>query len=398
MKIIALIVLLNGILFGMSENELKVNLKLKISEANNITETWGEQNDKGFITGVLYSNPSLKLIGSWNKVDFGFFDDMSKIFWFKEENSKANVTDELYDKFYPSDSYNNDNLFYTDAVKILQYGFYPQKAKLSDSLRIYLKYVLYEKKSKVKTNKNNYDISFNERFFTVPINKEIEFDFLKDIFPEEETNKAIFYLDEKMNSPKQPTINLSDYKLGLNEIDKSVRKTAKENSNIKINAEYIRSDKNGNNLLLKNNFRSFEEINRVHTGDFSFLDFFLNLYKMEVTVPFIMLNKSKEQLFSKSKLYNDSKLDYSITAIPLNKKGNSYSFNVIICRGLWNGQWTYAKKIELEIDKPLRIELEGAIGLLRNTERIDGQLLRLNSKEDYADYVNEYLILTLTKN
>lgn len=132
MKIIALIVLLNEILFGLGENELKVNMKLSISEANNITEICGEQNHEGFITGVLYSNPSLKLIGSSNKVDFGFFDDMSKIFWFKEENSKANVTDELYDKLYQSDSNNNDDLifpFYRDAVKILQYGFYPQKAK-----------------------------------------------------------------------------------------------------------------------------------------------------------------------------------------------------------------------------------------------------------------------------
>lgn len=200
-----------------------------------------------------------------------------------------------------------------------------------------------------------------------------------------------------MNSPKQPTINLSKYKLGLNDIDKSVRKTAKENSIIKINAEYIRSDKNGNNILLKNNFRSFEEINRVQTGDLSELDFFLNLYKMEGTVPFIMFNKSKEQLFSKSKLYNDTKFNYSITAIPLNKIGNSYSFYVIVSQVFWNSLWTYAKKIELEIDKPLRIELNSA-GLVRNNEVVDGQLLKLNTKEDYADYVNEYLILTLTKN
>ena len=56
-------------------------------------------------------------------------------------------------------------------------------------------------------------------------------------------------------------------------------------------------------------------------------------------------------------------------------------------REIWGGMVSYSKKIELKIGKPMLIELDCPGGQSWNNEIIDGQLLRLNFKEDFSDYV-----------
>jgi hypothetical protein len=361
---------------------------LKVSAGNNITESAPGQNEEGFINGTLYYLKSVNFIG--NATDFNFLGSFSKVYSYHKENPQIKISDELYAKLYSKDD--PFDSFYANADRIVQYSIFPEEKQSSDSLNIYCKYILYEKKKSITANKNNYDISFNERFYTVPANRETTLEFLKEIFPEAEINNVVFNVSG-IKKDSSPVLYLSWYGLKPEDINEDLRKIS-----FRIDAEYIQSNKKGDEIFADKKFTCPTITHRVFHDRKKYPMFLLNVCKGFVHIPFRMFNPTKQKLFAKSKEYKNSEIEYSIYAIPLDVKDGKYTFNVIITRKFWGGGGvTYSKKIGLEIDKPLRIELDSAGGLIRNTEVIDGELLHLDSKKDFADYVNEYIVITLQK-
>jgi hypothetical protein len=389
-KLIIILLLVNISLTAERIDTYKIRAFINIVDRNGRTEVLGTQNAKGFITGVLYRIDTVKFIGSANVFDFNFLEEFSKEYEHRENNSTVNAGDT------PDNT--PDDYFHNYADRIVQYSFYPEKVSAGDSLlSLYCKYILYEKKKEISANMFNYDISFHECFYTVPINKKISLDFLKELFPKATINEVTFSLDNVIYKKEQPSLNLSRYMLSEKDIKQSVKKDMVTDSSIHFQAEYLCLDKNGDKVFTRSKFKCPSEINRICTDSVDMQEFPLTVYKGSASIPFQMYNPLKEDLYAKSKKYKNSIITYSILAIPLDKRGNKYDFNILITRSLWGSEWTYSKKIEVEVGKPLRIDLETSAGLIRTDETIDGQIFKLYSKEDFSDYVNEYFVISVVK-
>ena len=390
-RLIFILILFNLNITAGELNVPKVQVIINIAENNNRTEAWSKQSANGFITGVLFSRNKDKFIGNADVLDFNFLENFSKAYLSRKDDTTLNTKNTL-----DSLSYQTDDLFpnnFNDIDRILQYSFYPEKVLPGDTLlNIYCKYILYEKKKELSANKNNYDISFYEHFYTVPLNKKTSIDFIKKIFPEATTDDVFFIFDTSVQNEVRPLLNLSDNNLSMNEISASVKKRPAADSNLHLNVEYVRLNKKSDETFVRSKFKCPPETDNIFSDNESAKPFPLNIYKGSVPVPFEMYNPLKKQLFEQSMSY-DRDFTYSILAIPLAVKGRTYSMELIIHREIWGGMVSYSKKIELKIGKPMLIELDCPGGQSRNNEIIDGQLLRLNFKEDFSDYVKEYFII-----
>jgi|GEM_PF-1966973 hypothetical protein len=417
-KIIFILLLLSTNLAAKNPDYPRIKVKIKIARNNNITGQEGRQNLRGFITGVLFNSEPIKLIGSDEAVDIGFLKEFSDQYAERQDHPE-NINDKAVDTSSYLTSYSLRKNIY-DADRILNYSFYPIEILPGDSLlRIYCKYILYQKKSEINANKNNYDVSYCERFYTVPLNKRTKLDFLTKIFPEATTNEISFFKDAADKKPL-PSLYLNDgissgNELSLKDIAKSVRKdSANANMNIHINAEYLRFNKNGDSLFVKKKINCLPETNRVYSDyntGYDYADFYANhsnaeiggdegfmldIYKGSMTLPFQMYSPSKKRLFVESK-YKDSDVIYSVTAIPLNRIGNKFVFNLVFKQHIWEGSTEYSKKIEIETGKPLRIDLEAISGLWRTEKLKNGQVLNLSLGDDYSHYIKECLVLEVVE-
>lgn len=389
-KLLFILLLFNISLAAGILNIPKVKVIITMAVNNNRTEAWGRQSSNGFTTGLLYSLDSAGFIGSAEVSDFNFLENFSKGYLHRENNPAGDT-----DIVSGNDPFGN---YFNNADKIVQYSFYPEKILSGDSLlNVYCKYILYEKKKEISANKINYDVSFYERQYTVPLNKKTSLDFLRKIFPNATTNEISFSIEKTKGNIDQPLLDLSNYKLSPNMIKESVKRDLINNSKLHLNLEYLQLNKKGNEIIVKKRFKCKSETNTVYSYSESTPGFPLNIYKGSISFPFQIFNPLKEQLYSKSKNYKDSQLKYSVLAIPLDKSGNTYTFRVLITRNMLEGGGTYSKKVKLEVGKRLRIDLAAAAGLIRTDETTDGQIFRLNTKEDFADYVNEYFIFTLNQ-
>ena len=390
-KLVFTLILFNLSLTAQVLNVPKIQVIINIAENNNRTEAWSKQSDKGFITGVLYSRNKDKFIGNGDFPDFNFLGNFSKAYSSRNDDTTLNAGNILDSLSYQTDESFPNN--FNDIDRVLQYSFYPEKVLPGDTLlSIYCKYILYEKKNELSANKNNYDISFYERFYIVPLNKKTSLDFLKEIFPEATTDDVFFIFDKSVGKEGRPLLNLSENNLSMDEISATAKNRPAADSILHLNVEYVRLNKRGDETIIRSKFKCPQETYNIISDNESAKPFPLNIYKGSVPVPFEMYNPLKKQLFEQSMSY-DRDFTYSILAIPLAVKGRTYSMELIIHREIWGGMVSYSKKIELKIGKPMLIELECPGGQSRNNEIIDGQLLRLNFKEDFSDYVKEYFII-----
>ena len=401
-KILFIIILgISNVLFCQSTNETSFQSIITIGINNNYTSFWGNQDERGFINGILFGDSTRRFIGSSKNIDFGFIGNLSETYWYHKENPKSEITEELYKQLYtPNNNSKRENShpLFLDAEKLVYFSFCPEKIQDKDSLKVYCKYIIFEKENKIGFHKYNYNISFKEEFFHIPLDKEVSLDFLKKLFPEASVNTAVFSIGKNLSAIKQSTLDLSKYQIKSNDIKESIKKNFEEGSKLKISAEYVRIKKNDDEILVRAKFDCSGKKYIVHPESVEELDYPLCVYQGAVETPFSMYNASKVKLFQKSKLYGDSKIKYSLSVIPLDHKGNKYTFKLIINRGIWNGMSSYSKLISIEVGKPIRIYLEAAGGLYRNDEVIDGKRLNLSLKDDFANYVDESIIIQVNKN
>jgi hypothetical protein len=167
-----------------------------------------------------------------------------------------------------------------------------------------------------------------------------------------------------------------------------------KNNKIIFSGEYIRTNKAGNSLLLRKQFKFTTEDNIIYSRDDNSLVFPMTVNWGFTSVPYINYNPQNAELFAKSRDYSESRIDFNIMLLPLDKKSSTYTFNLFIKRYILSGGYTYSKTIKIKKGEKLRIDLDEAAGLYRH-EVIDGKDLYIDVKKDYSDYVNECLLLKL---
>ncbi|HEX2983433.1 MAG TPA: hypothetical protein VHO28_07810 [Ignavibacteriales bacterium] len=390
-KLTALFIFFTICSFAQSDSPKIISI-ITIMRNNNYTEAWGETNESGFISGVLYSDYKRQFIGNEHKPNNLFLESFSEFYSDKKNFLDKKMTEEGSEKFY--DNRSNSNISFGNADKILQYSFYPEIINDKDSsLLLYCKYILYERKEQIAVNKFNYETTYYEKFYRVKINTDISLDFLKEIFPEAEYISATFQIDKNINN--YSSLDVSAYSMNINDIKESV-KMPPQDSSLRIAAEYIRSDKKGEKILTTKDFYCDSKKRFVYSGLNLTAGFPLNIYEGTAEAPFEIYAPQKKELFAKSKEFKNTLVICWLMFIPVNKENGLYTFDVAISRGILHGTQSYLKRIGLRIGEQIRIKLDDMSGLYRE-EIVDDQTLDWDIKKDYSDYVNEYLIIGLKK-
>jgi len=359
-------------------------VKMSITFYSNYGRTEVEDNAKkgDFITGVLFSNKEPRFVGSG--------EAFLKVLPDNYQKRKRDYLAEQAGTNVPHDE-NYSSSLAEHPDKILRYSFYIESISEGlDSINIYSKYIVYEKNANIGADSADYEVYLHDAFFTLPLNKISTIGYLNKVFPEADSITVLFKLAG--SSHETPRIDISDYSINIDSIKPSVRDN-KQNK-ITFSGEYIRTNKAGNNLLLRKQFRFTTEENIIYSKDDNSLVFPMTVNWGFTSVPYINYNPLNTQLFEKSKDYSDSRIDLNIMLLPLDKKDNTYTFNLFISRYILSGGYTYSKTIKIKKGGKLRIDLDKSAGIYRH-EVIDGKDLYIDVKKDYSDYVNEYLILNL---
>lgn len=388
---------------ALTAKEIKtqgIKVKMKLVSDQGTSEVWSETDGKGLVTGVLFSgtiNSPNDFIGSGNVMDLGYLEDISKA----DMDRITNPTG----KSIASTDLSVRNVF-TNGNWFVHYTIYPKYIPTIDSLKVYYKYLLYEKKKAINEERNNYDISLHEGYFMTPANIITSPDFLKELFPAAKEIAVSFEINNINKGEIEPHFYLDDYKLKPEDIKESAKRISTGEPAYYIAADFFRFSKNGDSLLAKRSIKFPSEIYRIYPDNNSAQGypyknskgFLLDIWKGYFSLPFENYNPAKKQLFAESIEYKNSQIKYSLKAIPLAIERDKYSFNVIISQDIWGGLLVYSKKITLEPGKALRIDVETGGNLSRTEELKGGKQLVLRLDEDYQKYVNEYIILTLEKN
>jgi hypothetical protein len=351
---------------------------------SNYGRTEAEDNAKKgeFITGSLFSTREPRFIGSGEVFLKALPDNYQKRKRdYLAEQAEANVQHE--------ENYSSSLAEHPD--KILRYSFYIESfSENLDSVNIYSKYIVYEKNENKMADSSDYKTYLHDAFFTLPLNKKSTIGYLNKIFPEADSITVLFELAG--SSHETPRIDVSDFSININSIKPSVRDN--KNNKIIFSGEYIRTNKAGNSLLLRKQFKFTTEDNIIYSRDDNSLVFPMTVNWGFTSVPYINYNPQNAELFAKSRDYSESRIDFNIMLLPLDKKSSTYTFNLFIKRYILSGGYTYSKTIKIKKGEKLRIDLDEAAGLYRH-EVIDGKDLYIDVKKDYSDYVNECLLLKL---
>ena len=383
-------------LFAQQENRPDLSMFLSLKDRNSSSVTISSNTDSrlGFITGYIESfNDSSSSAAS--NLHFGFFNQLPESYWYQKKYPFEELSDtkraELYKHNLPA-TFNN---------LLIHFEMYPGNYKKGDKvIDCYFKYMVYKKIKKINDFKYNYDISFHEKFKTIPVNEEYILDLFKEFLPRQEI-KVKFLIGKPELPPiidiakTEETIEANDLIGTAEEVVKIAGESKINFTDLKIGLEYVRTNKKGNEVLLRKlEYPLIRGKNLAVNNKLFPLNTYI--YKGKITTAYVIYNKEKENLFKKSKYANYSN-NFIIYAIPLSKKGDKYSFKLIIVYWLINGGSRSYQEIELVPDQKYKLSLINVRNSGSSEEIIDGERFIIDPVEDYNKYVDEYLIISLEK-
>ena len=279
------------------------------------------------------------------------------------------------------------------------YSFALMDQKITgDSINICCKYIIMKRIKELGDFKYQYEESYHEIFLKVPLNKEIDLKFLSEIDYQLSVTaifKIVDWEEKKAEAVKanKVIIDLENY-IDINKtISASMDSSKLSKTNLKMGMEYIRTDKAGKEILAKSLDYPLKGSNLVTTKT-EFYEIPVKIYKGLISLPFIVYDSHKQSIISRSPFLSSLKYHYSILVIPLNNKGDVYTFDVFIPREtVGEDSYYYKKQIQLKVGENIRIELkQGHWGqsAIEQNERI-----HISGDEDYYKYINEYYLLSL---
>jgi hypothetical protein len=243
-----------------------------------------------------------------------------------------------------------------------------------------------------------YDISFNETFFTATMDKPFELQFLKDIYNNDK-NQIIFSLEKpkpvkKFNYDKSEIISSSNLIDNGNGIIEDVKKSKIHNQNFNLGLEYIRTDKKGNEILMRKMEYPLMKSNLLSVDE-DIIELENFIYHGAITIPFKVYTKEKEDIYQKSK-YKNSSFTYYIHLIPMDTNGDSIKFKVYFSNHFLNGSGSRGPEI-IELTPGQKFKYALKLGETSWETEVDGKRIKLSTKDDFRAFVDEYLILSLEK-
>ncbi len=181
-----------------------------------------------------------------------------------------------------------------------------------------------------------------------------------------------------------------------------------ERTDFKFGMELVRLDKNNKEILMRKleyPLRFFKkEWNEKWQTNFS-------NYVGRITIPLEIYNPAKKEAAPKSAKVKGSQINYTLSVTPMQKRGDIYTCQLMYMVAInnisfkeFNGE-KYPNEtaenqsmnpIDIKVGEKVKIDLEGSFSTIWGIEdSVDGKPVTFNAKEDYHNYFNDYLIISL---
>lgn len=380
-KMFLLVLIISQLMYSQTEKPNKIGYEINLKSKNSGCFNTNTQNEQGYITGVLLGSKEGIGTGVSSTMDWFFLNQLSEYSWAKIKSPDKLVNEEDWGKLF------NDSYKYSFNDYTINYSFYPLKVK-NDSIWVYCKYVLYERKETNGLGKYTYDVAFREDFLSFPFNVEAKFELWKYLFPLSEMNIKFFF-DKESTQNKAEEIPLAASEAKITEL---TNKSNLGKTNLKLGMELLRMNAQSDKIILQKNDYPLLSINKL-VGEKTELK--TTAYSGSINLPLKIYNPGKITAFENSKFaaLNQS---FVITLIPINKEGNDYSFDILIKKGVGHGSLSYEKRIKIVANNKVKLELQPSHMMAEDI--VNGERFVLNLDEDYNAFVKDYLIISLDIN
>lgn len=372
--------------------ELMLSLSYKSLNSSAVSLLSNLEDKLGLITGYLVARND-KAVSVANYQSFDFFNELPEIYWYHKSNPSENISEEkrlqLYQKKYPA---SDDNL-------IIHFEMYPGDYKVSDKeLQCYFKYAVYKKTKKINDFKYNYDISFHDKFISLPVNKKHRINIFDEFMPGSEITVELL-IDQpaspntENNNTHNEIMEADDLKMWLTDIAKFMNDHRTVDTNLKLGLEYLRTDKSGSEVLVRKLEYPLAASKTIST-DNEIIKLKSTLYKGTISTPLVIYNKDKEKLFEKS-THKDAQNNFVVYAVLTDYKNNKFLLHLFVGHIVSNTSGWYKEEIELSPGHKYKLALKNFYPEFE--EIIEDERFKIDAKEDYYKYVSDYLILSLEK-
>jgi hypothetical protein len=370
MKWITVFFLLTSIIYGQEFAFPQYRLDIKLSSPTFNTAESFVENAAGNICGLIIIN-----------------DDNS--FLLKHTSSNYNYDDN------PAGPY----LVSNKIKKLIQFNFSINRNSSTDkNIKLKCEYYIYEKKE--STEINNYGVSQKEILENIPLDKELSLNFLSSVFTQVQ-HTVILKVDRNASKRQQiaegmraPGLSFNGHlSWAIKDIKNSIKKSTLKNKSFKMDLGFLITDKSGKEI----DFRKFEyplPSDTIYSLDSAAITSPVRVYFGKMKKPFAVYNPKIVNLYRYSEEYKNSQIEEEIALIPIGLTANTVSFELFWGRHVWYSTSVFTKKFKIELGKPLKLEMDGfGTGITRMTNA-NGESFQIGLN-DYSDYINEYLIITV---
>lgn len=380
-KLFLLTLIISQLLYAQNEKLNKIGYEINLKSKNSGCFNTNTQNEHGYITGILLGSREGIGTGVSNKMDWFFLNQLSEYSWAQIKSPDKLIgggnRSELFNSSYKH-SFND----YT-----INYSFYPLKIK-NDSIWVYCKYVIYEKKEQNGLGKYSYDVAFREDFLNFPFNEETKFELWKSLFPLSEVSIKFFF-DKESAQNKTEEIPLAANEAKITSL---ANRSNLGRTNLKLGMELLRMNAQSDKIILQKNDYPLNSINKFVEGE---AELKTTVYSGMINLPLKIYNPEKITAFESSKFATRNQT-FILSLVPISKEGNDYSFDVLIKKGIGYGSMSYEKRIKIMANNKVKLEIQPTH--MTAEDIIDGERFVLNLDEDYNAFVKDYLIISLEAN
>lgn len=296
-----------------------------------------------------------------------------------------------------------------NANKILSFSFTPIDFKNdSDSISFYFKTVQFIKRNSMGNYKYNFDVSFDEGYFKIPLNKATTLEFINKIFPDAMVQGVCSIRQKTPRETDEPHSKQSGKKLDLppetsnlwiwqSGIVRSQKESQLGNTSFKLGLEYIETDKNKQEISFRKLSYPLVSVGAIPIKDTIF-NLSNNIYSGCIIVPLKVGNKTKENKLNELGLLDKTQKEFYVAVIPISKKDDLYTLDVLVGTrmvrsniGLW--YVSRGKRIVLKLGDTIKLDIKYSRKMF--LRKYGGYHIDL--EEDYYKYYDEYLLFSLDK-
>ncbi|MCP4971383.1 MAG: hypothetical protein GY932_12430 [Arcobacter sp.] len=364
-------------------DDIKFTMKL-LFQNGMMTNTYYEIQDT-VVSGFYYVNEVKNGFGCGAKVSNGILNDSFFGFPSWEETKYDTALSER--KFNLESSSRKPDIskvvFYEIKNKLLQEN--------KDSIALFLKYAIYSLVEHPGKLHYQFDVKLYHEMIIVPFNEVVLLDSLGEHLNDHSASLAITKTTKEERELYSKFTTRNFY-----QIYEATKESKIENNKFRLGLEFVQSDKNNENILLRQLEYPLESAMVLADEDNGVpINLPASIYKGEFRFPFVIMNNKKAEQYKNDELVKKFlKSNYNIFVVPIKYNNNELTVDVFIGYGKIWGFFPNLIKKRLTIEKGKKIKLK--IPDLKKIYKANANKTNyeIDTYEDYEKYVNEYIVIS----